>query len=204
MFTELHDEVNVSGKALNCPVHELVGAWEALPCPLHFAARGRELFTALHDWRGHVAIKEHRVKALGVELAVSGTEVSVYDAAVLLDGLSSSIAGGLQSAELHPIQVRGGFTDKGEKDAQATIGAYFQDGLTRCIWGAWSFCTTFMLLVIGDHRRKWEPGGLCSMAGLAEVALRGLPVDNGGSGFFDVKATHRGGFGQETSAPQLR
>ena len=99
MFTELHDEVNVSGKALNCPVHELVGAWEALPCPLHFAARGRELFTALHDWRGHVAIKEHRVKALGVELAVSGTEVSVYDAAVLLDGLSSSIAGGLQSAQ---------------------------------------------------------------------------------------------------------
>ncbi|CAE7254146.1 unnamed protein product, partial [Symbiodinium sp. CCMP2456] len=199
MFTELHGEANVSGNALDCPVHELVGAWEAMPYPLQSAAQGSELFPELHD-RGHFETKVHRVQALGVELAVSGTKVSVYDVAALLDGLSSSVTGGLQSAELHPTQVRGGSADTGQMDALAIIAAYSQDGLTGYIWGAWAFCTIFMLLVIGVHLRKWDPGGLCSLSGFAGVELRRLLLTIAAW----VSSMSRPLTEEEARAPQLR
>ena len=199
-FTELHDEANVSDNALNCPVHEFVGVWEALRCPLHFAARGRGLLSELHDLRG---------------LAVLGTAVAGYDAAAMPDGLSFD-ADGLQMAELHPTQVRGGFrvVDKNQMDAVDIVGTSFQDGQTNRVWGAWASCITSQLHVIGDELRKWDPGGLRDLAGFA--AMAGDQVfrlacgdvcitdkDNGGLGLFEIRATCQAGCGQEARGPQL-
>ena len=159
--TELHDEVNVSGNVHNCPVHEFVGVWEARPCPVHFAARGRELFSELHDWQAKVEIKntgKYLDQALGVGLAVSGTAVSGDDAAAMLNGLSLFDVAGLQIAELHPSQVRGGscVVDKGQMNAKATIGASFQDGQTKRVWRSWASCAASLIQVIGDELRKLD------------------------------------------------
>ena len=128
-FTELHDEANVSDNTLNCPVHEFVGMWEALRSRI----------------RGNI------LSGLGRGLAVSGTTVSGYDAAPMLDGLSFD-ADGLQIAELHPTQVRGGFcvVDQNQMDAVDIVGTSFQDGQTNRVWGAWASCITSLLHVIAD------------------------------------------------------
>jgi len=199
-FTELHDEANVTDNVLNCPVHEFVGVWEALRCPLHFAARGRGLLSELHDLRG---------------LAVFGTAVAGYDAAAMLDGLSFD-ADGLQMAELHPTQVRGGFrvVDKNQMDAVDIVGTSFQDGQTNRVWGAWASCSTSLLHVIGDELRKWDPGGLRDLAGFAGMAGDQVfrlacgdvcitDKDNGGLGLFEIRATCQAGCGQEARGPQL-
>ena len=94
------------------------------------------------------------------------------DGAAVLDGLSLFDVAELQIAELHPTQVRGGscVVDKDQMDAKASVGASFQNGQTKRVWRAWASCAASLLHVIGDELRKWDPGGLCDLAGFAGMA----------------------------------